>query len=76
MYKQKSLLYGGAMRYISNKPEWSGQSKKGYNMKKSLRQKRILKQKRAELLGAIGIFLACTPIMAAAYMFGQIITGA
>lgn len=75
MYKQKGLFFGGAMRYISNTPESSGQSKKGYIMKKSLRQKRISKQKRNQLLGAIGIFLACTPIMAAAYMYGQIISG-
>jgi len=44
-------------------------------MKKSLRQKRIAKQKRQQVLGAIGIFLACTPIMAAAYMYGNIIAG-
>jgi hypothetical protein len=44
-------------------------------MKKSLRQKRIAKQKRKQILGAIGIFLACTPIMAAAYMYGNIIAG-
>lgn len=50
--------------------------KKGYIMKKSFRQKRIDKQKRKELMGAIGIFLACTPIMAAAYMYGNIIAGA
>jgi hypothetical protein len=45
-------------------------------MNKTFRQKRIAKQKRNQLLGAIGIFLACTPIMAAAYMFGNIIGGA
>jgi hypothetical protein len=55
-----------------NKPDTQ---KKGYIMKKSLRQKRIAKQKRSQLLGAIGILLACTPIMAAAYMYGSIIGG-
>jgi hypothetical protein len=28
MYKQKRLFFGGAMRYISNTPESSGQSKR------------------------------------------------
>ena len=49
--------------------------KKGYIMKTSLRQKLIAKQKRQQVLGAIGIFLVCTPIMAAAYMYGNIIAG-
>ena len=35
MYQQKWLFFGGAMRYISNKPESSGQSKKGLIMNTS-----------------------------------------
>ena len=73
--KQKGVAMGidrHIMRISRNNPV---DQKKDYIMKKSLRQKRIAQQNRRQILGAIGIFLACTPIMAAAYMYGSIIGG-